>query len=99
MRRHNEKAMDILDIFTEVSDVFLEDNSHRTQDYWASCAELHGGFWSVPHGVRLEKTLNVYRLFKLQENFSLITKEDMNQSDFLKENLKVWGFDSAPKYN
>lgn len=85
-------------IFTEDSDVFLEEKSYRTRDYWASCTELDEGFWSVPHGVRLEKAWNVYSLFKLQENFSLITKEDMNQ-DFLEEKLKVQGFDSAPKYN
>lgn len=88
-----------MDIFTEDSDVFLEDNSYGTQDYWASRTELHEGLWSVPHGVRSEKAWNVYSLLELQENFSLITKEDMNQEDFLKENLKVQGFGSALKHN
>lgn len=87
------------DIFTWDLNVFLTDNSFRTQDYWASCSELHEGLWSVPHGVRLEKAWNVYRLFKLQENFSLITKEDTNQGEFLKENLKVEVFSSGPKCN
>lgn len=87
------------DTFTWDLNLFLADNSFRMQDYWASCSELHEGLWSVPHGVRLEKAWNVYRFFKLQENFSLITKEDTNQGEFLKENLKIEVFSSAPKCN